>query len=119
MQKGLAVQKTDVKFLNVVDDRWPKSYATIIYTGELRPYKDGFLYSFRYVTGNGWTVDGVGTVQSERYSKMSSEEIELTCTIANPMRPRDMYEACIRGDMTKAYAKKYSGIAETEPGGAG
>ena len=106
MQKGLAVQKTDVKFLNVVDDRWLKSYTTIIYTGELRPYKDGFLYSFRYVTGNGWTVDGVGTVQSERYSKMSSEEIELTCTIANPMRPRDMYEACIRGDMTKAYAKK-------------
>ena len=119
MQKGLAVQKTDIKFLNVVDDRWPKSYATIIYTGELRSCSEGFLYSFRYEAGKGWTIDGVGSVQSEKYSKMSSEEIELTCTIANPMRPRDIYEACICGDMTKAYAKKYSGIAETEPGDAG
>ena len=118
VQKGLAVQKTDIKFLNVVDDCWPESYATIIYTGELRPYKDGFLYSFRYEAGKGWTVDGVGAVQSEKYSKMSSEEIELMCTIANPMRSRDIYEACICGDMTKAYAKKYSGIAEAELGDA-
>ena len=119
MQKGLVVQKTDIKFLNIIDDRWPKSYGTIIYTGKLRPYKDGFLYSFRYGTGKGWIVDGVGGVQSEKYSKMSSEEIELTCTIANPTRPRDIYKACICGDMTKAYAEKYSGIAETEQGDAG
>ena len=112
----MAVQKTDIKFLNVVDDRWPKSYATIIYTGGLRPCSDGFLYSFRYETGKGGIIRGAGIVKSEKYSKMSSEEIELTCTIANPMRPRDIYEACIRGDMTKAYAKKYSGIAETELG---
>ena len=112
------MQKTDVKFLNVVDDRWLKSYTTIIYTGELRPYKDGFLYSFRYETGKGWTVGGTGAVQSRKYSKMSSEEIELTCTIANPIRPYDIYKACRHGNMTKAYAKKYSGIVETELGDA-
>jgi len=110
----LAVQKTDLKFLNIVDDRWPGSYGTIIYTGKLRPYKDGFLYSFRYGTGKGWIIDGVGTVQSEKYSKMSSEEIELTCTVANPTQPRDIYKACICGDMTKAYAEKYSGAKELE-----
>lgn len=108
------MQKTDVKFLNIVDDRWPKSYGTIIYTGRLRPWREGFLYSFRYGTGKGWTVDGVGSVQSEKYSKMSSEEIELTCTIANPPSPDDIYKACIRGDMTEVYAKKYSGAKELE-----
>lgn len=112
------MRKIDVKFLNVVDDRSPKSYTTIIYVGKLRPYKDGFLYSFRYEAGKGWTVDGVGSIQSEKYSKMSSEEIELTCTIANPIRPCDIYKACIYGNMTKAYAKKYSGIAEAELGDA-
>lgn len=113
------MKKTDVKFLNIVDDRWPESYGTIIYTGSLRPCREGFLYSFRYGTGKGWTMDGVGIVQSEKYSKMSSEEIELTCTVANPPSPDDVYNACIRGDMAKTYAEKYSGIAETEPCNAG
>lgn len=108
-----------IKFLNIIDDRWPKSYGTIIYVGNLRPYREGFMYSFRYGTGKGCSVDGVGIVDSERYSKMSSEEIELTCSIENPPSREDIYKACIRGDMTKAYAEKYSGIAETEPGDAG
>lgn len=112
------MQKTDVKFLNVVNDRSPKSYSTIIYTGKLRPYKEGFLYSFRYEAGKGWIIDGVGSVQSEKYSKMSSEEIELTCTIANPLQPCDIYKACIHGNMTKEYAEKYSGIVEAELGDA-
>ena len=96
------MQKTDIKFLNIVDDRWPKSYSTIIYIGELRPYKDGFFYSFNYGTGKGWTMNGVGIVQSEKYSKMSSEEIELTCSIENPPSQEDIYNACIRGDMKLA-----------------
>lgn len=111
--------KTDVKFLNVVDDRSPKSYSTIIYTGKLRPYKDGFLYSFRYETGKGGIIRGIGIVKSEKYSKMSSEEIELTCTVVNPPSPDDIYKACIGGYMTKTYAEKYSGIAETESDDAG
>lgn len=115
----MAVRKTDVKFLNVVDDRWPGSRSTIIYTGALRPCEGGFMYSFSYGTGKGWVMDGFGMVESEKYSKMSPEEIELTCAVADSARPRDIYEACICGDMTKAYAEKYSGMAETEPGDAG
>ena len=115
-QKGLAVQKTDVKFLNVVDDRWPKSYSTIIYTGGLRPCSEGFLYSFRYETGKGGIIRGAGIVKSEKYSKMSSEEIELMCAVVNPPSPDDIYKACIGGYMTKTYAEKYSGIAEAELG---
>lgn len=115
----MAVLKTDVKFLNIVDDRWPKSYGTIIYTGSLRPWREGFLYSFRYETGKGSIIEGAGIVQSEKYSKMSSEEIELTCAVANPPSPDDIYKACIHGYMTKAYAEKYSGMAETEPDDAG
>ena len=109
--------KADVKFLNVVDDRWPESYGTIMYTGRLMPWREGFLYSFRYETGKGWTINGVGGgggVKSEKYSKMSSEEIELTCAVANPPSPDDIYKACIRGDMTEAYAEKYSGAKERE-----
>lgn len=113
------MRKTNVKFLNVVDDRWPKSYRTIIYTGRLRPDKDGFFYSFRYGTGKGWIMRGVGIVKSEKYSKMSSEEIALTCAIVNPPSPDDIYNACIHGGMTKAYAEEYSGIAETELDDAG
>lgn len=113
------MRKTDVKFLNVVDDRWSKRYITIIYTGRLRPYKDGFFYSFRYGTGKGGIIRGTGIVKSEKYSKMSSEEIELTCAVANPPSPDDIYKACIHGYMTKAYAEKYSGMAETEPDDAG
>ena len=112
------MKKTNVKFLNVVDDRSPKGYSTIIYTGSFSPWRKGFFYSFRYETGNGSTIEGVGMVQSEKYSKMSSEEIELMCTIANPTRPCDIYKACIHGDMTKEYAEKYSGIVEAELGDA-
>ena len=102
------------KFLNVVDDRWPESYRTIMYTGALRPCEDGFMYSFSYSTGKGFVVSGTGWIVSERYSKMSSEEIELRCAVENPPSPDDVYEACVRGDMTKAYAEKYSGM----PGGS-
>lgn len=109
----------DLKFLNVVDDRRTGSYSTIMYTGELRLYKYGFMYSFNYSTGGGVVISGTGFVENKKYSKMSSEEIELTCTIANPIRPYDIYKACIHGNMTKAYAKKYSGIAEAELGDAG
>ena len=113
------MKKPDVKFLGVVDDRWPGSCRVIIYTGKLRPYKDGFLYSFEYGTGKGQTINGAGIVQSEKYSKMSSEEIELTCSIANPLSPGDVYRACMRGDMTKTYAEKYSGVKGGRPGDAG
>ena len=50
---------------------------------------------------------------------MSSEEIELTCAVVNPPSTDDIYKACIGGYMTKTYAEKYSGIAETEPDDAG
>ena len=50
---------------------------------------------------------------------MSSEEIELTCAVANPPSPDDIYKACIHGYMTNEYAEKYSGMAETEPDDAG
>ena len=99
-----------LKFLNIVDDRWPNSYGTIIYVGDLRPRRDGFMYSFRYGTGKGASVHGVGIVDSERYSKMSSEEIELTCSIENPLSQEDIYKACIRGDMTPERANVYAGI---------
>lgn len=108
----MAVRKTDVKFLNVVDDRWPKSYSTIIYTGALQPCEDGFAYSFSYGTGKGWVMDGFGVVESERYSKMSPEEIELICSVELPPSPADVYCACIAGDMTPRYAEKYSGAKE-------
>ena len=112
------MRKTDVKFLNVVDDRWSKRYITIIYTGRLRPYKDGFFYSFRYGTGKGGIIRGAGIVKSEKYSNMSSEEIELTCAVVNPPSSDDIYKACIGGYITKTYAEKYSGIAEAELGDA-
>lgn len=102
------------RFLNIVDDRWPESYGTIIYTGRLRPCREGFLYSFKYGTGKGWNINGVGMIRSEKYSKMSLEEIELTCAVANPPSPADIYKACIHGDMTETYAEKYSGIKERE-----
>lgn len=108
------MKRADLKFLNVVDDRWPGSYSTIMYTGELRPYKYGFLYSFDYSTGGGVVISGTGLVENERYSKMSSEEIELTCAVTRPTTADDVYEACVRGDMTKAYAEAYSGRG---PGG--
>ena len=108
----------DLKFLNVVDDRRSGSYSTIMYTGELRPYKYGFLYSFNYSTG-GVVISGTGFVENKKYSKMSSEEIELTCAVANPPSPNDIYKACIHGYMTNEYAEKYSGIAETELDDAG
>jgi len=102
------------RFINIIDDRWPDRYSTIIYTGELRPCEEGFMYSFSYGTGKGWIMDGFGMVESGRYSGMSSEEIELTCAVENPPSPYDIYEACICGDMTKAYAEKYSGVKEPE-----
>lgn len=83
----------------------------------------GFYVFIQIRAGKGVSVDGVGVVYSERYSKMSSEEIELTCSVENPPSQEDIYKACIRGDMTperaNAYAEKYSGIAETELGDAG
>lgn len=50
------------RFLNIVDDRWPESYGIIIYTGRLRPCREGFLYSFKYGTGKGWNINGVGMI---------------------------------------------------------
>jgi hypothetical protein len=108
------MKRADLKFINVVDDRWPGSYSTIMYTGELRPYKDGLLYSFNYSTGGGVVVSGTGMVLNEKYSRMSPEEIELTCAVARPATADDVYEACVRGDMTEAYAEMYSGRG---PGG--
>ena len=101
------VKPDKLKFLNVTDDRWPDSYMTIIYVGDLHPWREGFIYSFKYGTGKGWTVNGVGAVDSERYSKMSSEEIELTCSVENPPSREDIYKACIRGDMTPECASAY------------
>lgn len=104
------MKKDKLKFLNVVDDRWPKKYCTIIYTGSLRPWREGFVYSYRYGTGAGFSVNGVGIIDSERYSKMSSEEIELICSVENPTSPNDIYRACVDGSMTQKYAEIYSGF---------
>ena len=99
-----------LNFLNIVDDRWPNGYRTIIYTGELRPWREGFFYSYTYGTGRGGSVSGVGIVDSARYSKMSAAEIELTCAAENPPSPEDIYRACIAADMTQKYAEDYSGF---------
>ena len=99
-----------LNFLNVIDDRWPKDYQTIIYTEELRPRRNGFFYSYTYGTGRGGSVTGVGIVDSARYSKMSAAEIELTCAVENPPSPEDIYKACIAADMTQKYAEDYSGF---------
>lgn len=103
------MKRSRLKFLNVVDDRWPDRYSTIIYTGELRPCEEGFMYSFSYGTGKGWTINGFGMVESEKYSRMSPEEIELICSAERPPSSVDIYGACLAGDMTRRYAEKYSG----------
>lgn len=101
-----------LNFLNVIDDRWPKSYQTIIYTEKLKPRHNGFFYSYTYDTGHGSFVSGIGIVNSARYSKMSAAEIELMCTIENPPTSEDIYKACITADMTDKYAKIYSRLKD-------
>lgn len=108
-----------LNFLNVIDDRWPKSYQTIIYTKKLRPQRNGFFYSYTYDTGRGSFVSGIGIVDSVKYSKMSAAEIELTCTIEKPPTPEDIYKACITADMTDKYAKIYSGLKDGQLKDAG
>lgn len=104
------MKRSRLKFLNVVDDRGPSGHSTIMYTDGPRPTEDGFTYSFKYGTGKGYVVYGAGDVVSERYSKMSPEEIELTCSVEAPTSPDDIYMACVRGGMTSAYAKKHAGL---------
>ena len=99
-----------LNFLNVIDDRWPKCYRTIIYTDKLTLRLDGFTYTYKYNTGYGNSVSGIGIVVSTRYSKMSAAEIELMCTVENPLTPEDIYKACIAAEMTDKYAKIYSGL---------
>lgn len=97
-----------LKFLNVVDNYYPEKRRTIIYSGELRPDKEGFSYLFTYGTGKDWSMVGVGVVGNGRYSGMSSEEIELTCLVEDPPSPADVYAACIIGDMTPERADAYA-----------
>ena len=104
-----------LKFLNVVDDRWPERRMTILYDRELRPYEGGFCYSFDYSTGGGVRHVGTGIVSSGRYAGMSSEEIEFVCSVENPVTREDIYDTCIRSEMVPEYARKYADAERKKP----
>ena len=65
-----------------------------MYENDLHPTDDGFCYTFEFGTGEGYRLAGVGYVVNPAYVGLSSQEIELTCSVADPVTPEEVLAEC-------------------------
>jgi len=81
-----------LKIMNIVVGGREKTRTIGFTPGSIRGTPNGFTYCFDISTGKGVRLTGCGIVENRRYASMSPEEIELICSVENPVTPENLAE---------------------------